>query len=136
MEKVTVAATINTPVEKVWNYWNAPEHISGWCFASPEWHAPRAENDLSVGGKFLTRMEARDGSIGFDFWGIYDAVETHTHIAYTLGDNRQVTIDFISHGDSTEVIETFDAEDQNPVEMQQMGWQAILNNFKNYTENN
>jgi uncharacterized protein YndB with AHSA1/START domain len=136
MEKVTVAATINAPVEKVWEYWNTPAHISGWCFASPEWHAPRAENDLTVGGKFLTRMEARDGSIGFDFWGIYDIVETHTHIAYTLGDNRQVTIEFISHGDHTEVIETFDAEDQNPVEMQQMGWQAILNNFKNYTENN
>jgi uncharacterized protein YndB with AHSA1/START domain len=136
MEKVTVAATINAPVEKVWNYWNAPAHINGWCFASPDWHAPHAENDLTVGGKFLTRMEARDGSIGFDFWGIYDTVETHTHIAYTLGDNRQVTIDFISHGDSTEVIEIFDAEDQNPVEMQQMGWQAILNNFKNYTETN
>ncbi len=131
---ITVTATVNAPLEKVWQSWTAPEHITNWCFASPDWCAPRAENDLRAGGKFMTRMEARDGSEGFDFEGIYSAVETHKKIAYGLSDGRKVEISFETAGDATLVTETFDAETENPVEMQRGGWQAILDNFKKYTE--
>lgn len=132
--KVTVQAVIQAPVEKVWTYWTEPEHITKWNQASDDWHAPKAENDLRVGGKFLTRMEAKDGSMGFDFGGIYDVVRMHEEISYTLGDGRKVMINFIDRGDETKVIQTFDAESSHPVEFQQAGWQAILNNFKTYTE--
>ncbi|WP_066255245.1 SRPBCC family protein [Neobacillus drentensis] len=133
-EKVTVKAVVNAPVEKVWEYWTEPKHITQWNNASDDWHTPVAENDLTVGGKFLTRMEAKDGSFGFDFGGIYDEVKLHEVISYTLGDGRKVTITFKGQGNETEVIETFDAETTNPVEMQQAGWQAILDNFKKYAE--
>ncbi|CAN5137789.1 SRPBCC family protein [soil metagenome] len=132
--KITVESTVNAPIEKVWNTWTSPEHITQWCFASPDWHAPRAENDIRTGGKFLTRMEAKDGSFGFDFEGVYDEVINHKRIAYGLGDGRQVEITFTGNGNQTKVVETFDAEGENPVEMQQAGWQAILDNFKNYAE--
>ena len=132
--KITVAATINAPVEKVWQYWSAPEHITKWCNASDDWHTPRSENDLRVGGKFLSRMEARDGSMGFDFGGVYDEVKENESIAYTIGDGRKVSIDFSTDGNATKVTETFEAESTNPVEMQRGGWQAILDNFKKYTE--
>jgi uncharacterized protein YndB with AHSA1/START domain len=131
---VTVEAMIQAPVEKVWEYWIKPEHIMQWCCASPDWHVPGAENDLQVGGKFLTRMEAKDGSFGFDFCGIYDEVKKNELIAYTMGDGRKVSILFGRYGNTTKIIETFDAEDENPVEMQRGGWQAILDNFKKYTE--
>ena len=136
MEKVqlTVQSKVNAPVEKVWDYWNAPEHIMKWNSASPDWHTPKSENDLRVGGKFSARMEAKDGSFGFDFGGVYDEVIANERIAYTMEDGRKTQITFISHGDTTEVIETFDAEGENPIEMQQAGWQAILDNFKKYTE--
>ena len=136
MEKVqiTVQSKVNARVEKVWEYWNAPEHIMKWNSASPDWHTPKSENDLRVGGKFCARMEAKDGSFGFDFGGVYDEVVANERIAYTMEDGRKTEITFINHGDTTEVIETFDAEGQNPVEMQQAGWQAILDNFKKYTE--
>ncbi|MDR7236906.1 SRPBCC family protein [Neobacillus drentensis] len=133
-EKVTVKAVVNAPVEKVWEYWTEPKHITQWNNASDDWHTPVAENDLTVGGKFLTRMEAKDGSFGFDFGGIYDEVKLNEVISYTLGDGRKVTITFKGQGNETEVIETFDAETTNPVEMQQAGWQAILDNFKKYAE--
>lgn len=133
-EKITIEATINAPIDKVWKYWNTPEDITQWCFATPEWHTPKAENDLRVGGQFLTRMEAKDGSFGFDFGGIYDIVKTNEQIAYTLGDSRTVDIRFTSNGTTTTVVETFDAETQNPIEMQRGGWQAILDSFKAYTE--
>ncbi|MCZ4243978.1 SRPBCC family protein [Pedobacter punctiformis] len=133
---ITVESTVNAPVEKVWAYWNAPEHIVKWCNASDDWHTPKAENDLKVGGKFETRMEAKDGSFGFDFGGIYDRVELHKLITYTLGDGRKVKIIFEDAGDETKITESFDAETTNSIEMQQGGWQAILNNFKNYTESN
>lgn len=133
---ITVNAIVNAPVDKVWKYWTKPEHITQWCAASPDWHAPKAENDLKVGGTFSTRMEAKDGSFGFDFGGIYDEVKTNECIAYTLGDGRKVSIHFKADGNITQVTETFEAEDQNPVEMQRGGWQAILDNFKNHTENN
>jgi uncharacterized protein YndB with AHSA1/START domain len=134
--KITVESTINAPVEKVWQYWSAPEHISKWCAASPDWHVPRAENDLQVGGKFVTRMEAKDGSFGFDFGGVYDQVKANELIEYTMEDARKVIVHFTANGDETKVVETFDAETTNPIEMQKGGWQAILDNFKNYTETN
>lgn len=134
--KITVESIINAPVEKVWEFWSAPEHITQWCSASPDWHVPKAENDLQVGGKFLTRMEAKDGSFGFDFGGVYDEVKTNELIEYTMGDGRKVDIHFSTTGNTTKVVETFDAESTNPVEMQRGGWQAILDNFKNYVEAN
>jgi uncharacterized protein YndB with AHSA1/START domain len=132
--KITVETTINAPVEKVWEYWTEPKHITKWNNASDDWHTPIAENDLTVGGKFLTRMEAKDGSFGFDFGGIYDEVKLNEVIAYTMGDGRKVTITFNGQGNETQVIETFDAETTNPIEMQQAGWQSILDNFKKYIE--
>lgn len=134
--KITVESTIQAPVEKVWRLWNTPEHIMQWCSASPDWHTPKAENDLQVGGRFLTRMEARDGSFGFDFGGAYDEVITNERIAYTMDDGRTAAIMFTADGNETKVTETFEAESQNPEEMQQAGWQAILDNFKKYTEAN
>jgi len=131
---ITIQATVNAPVEKVWKTWNAPEHIINWASPSPEWHTPRAEHELREGGKFNFRMEARDGSMGFDFGGVYDVVKTNSRIDYTIGDGRKVKIDFISVGDQTKIIETFEAETENSVEQQRTGWQAILDSFKNYTE--
>lgn len=133
---LTVEATVNAPVAKVWEYWNSPEHITKWCQASPDWHAPNSTNDLRVGGSFTTTMAAKDGSFSFDFGGIYTDVEEHKYIAYGLGDSRDVKIWFEDLGDSTKVTESFDAENQNPIEMQQGGWQAILDSFKSYTEGN
>ena len=134
--KITVENIVEAPVEKVWKLWTLPEHIKKWCNASPEWHVPKAENDLQKGGRFVTRMEAKDGSFGFDFGGAYDDVKTNELIAYTMDDGRKVEITFIRNGDKTSVIETFEAETQNPLEMQQGGWQAILDNFKKYVEIN
>jgi uncharacterized protein YndB with AHSA1/START domain len=134
-KKIIVETTVQAPVEKVWEYWTEPTHITKWNTASEEWHTPFAENDLQVGGKFLSRMEAKDGSFGFDFGGVYDDVRLNEGIAYTLEDGRKVTISFISQGDETKVIETFDAESTNPIEMQEAGWQAILDNFKKYINN-
>ena len=133
---ITIEATVNAPVEKVWKTWSSPEDITKWCAASDDWHVPHAENDLTVGGKFSTRMEAKDGSFGFDFGGIYDEVVTNKTINYTLGDGRKVKISFTSDGDKTTIVETFDPESENPIEMQRGGWQAILDNFKKYTEAN
>lgn len=133
---ITVENTINAPLQKVWEYWTKPEHIVKWCYASDDWHTPRAENDLRVGGSFSSRMEAKDGSFGFDFGGIYDEVKDNEYIEYTIGDGRKVRISFSGSEESTKVIESFEAEDTHPVEMQKGGWQAILDNFKKYTENN
>ncbi|MBN2440728.1 MAG: SRPBCC family protein [Spirochaetales bacterium] len=132
--KITVEVIVKSPVEKVWEYWTSPEHVINWNFASDEWHSPKAENDLRVKGKFNYRMEARDGSFGFDFWGIYDDIKENEFIAYTLGDERKVTIQFIPDNLETKLIETFEAESTNSLELQQNGWQAILNNFKKYAE--
>jgi uncharacterized protein YndB with AHSA1/START domain len=132
--KVTVQAVIQAPVEKVWTYWTEPEHITKWNQASADWHSPKAENDLRVGGKFVTRMEAKDGSMGFDFGGVYDVVKQHEAISYTMGDGRRVDITFAVQGNETKVTEIFDAENTHPVDFQQAGWQAILDNFKTYTE--
>lgn len=135
MEQIKVEASINEPVEKVWEAYTNPAHITKWAFADASWHAPRAENDLRVGGKFVTRMEAKDGSAGFDFSGVYDEVEPRTRIAYTMdGDARKVVVTFEEIGNSTHVAVIFDPEKQNPIEMQRSGWQGILENFKTYTE--
>ncbi|QGQ94659.1 polyketide cyclase [Paenibacillus psychroresistens] len=131
---ITVETTVNAPVEKVWEYWTEPQHITNWYYASEEWHAPNAENDLRVGGKFLTRMEAKDGSFGFDFSGVYDEVRLGEFISYSLGDERKVAITFISQENDTKVIQAFDAENTNSTEMQKAGWQAILDTFKKYSE--
>ena len=131
---ITVEALINAPIEKVWINWTLPEHITQWNNASDDWHTTSAINDLQVGGKFSARMEAKDGSFGFDFWGVYDEVKTNELISYTLGDGRKVSISFNSDGNTIKVTETFEAEEENPVEMQRGGWQAILDNFKKYTE--
>lgn len=134
--RITVECVVNAPAEKVWKYWNQPEHITQWCSASDDWHAPKATNDLQVGGNFSTRMEAKDGSFGFDFGGVYDEVKTNELIEYTMGDGRKVEVHFTPNGNETRIVETFDAENTHSIEMQQGGWQAILNNFKMYTEAN
>lgn len=131
---ITIEATVNAPFEKVWNYWTGPEHITQWNTASDDWHTTQAENDLQVGGKFTSRMEAKDGSFGFDFGGTYTEVDTHTKIAYTLDDDRMVSITFTPTADGIKVIESFEAETQNSEDLQRTGWQAILDNFKKYTE--
>jgi len=121
--KITVQNVINATVEKVWQLWTAPEHITKWCAASDDWHTTRAENDVRAGGKFLSRMEAKDGSSGFDFGGVYDNVKKHELIEYTMGDGRKVSVTFSGEGNSTKVVETFEAENENPIEMQRGGWQ-------------
>lgn len=131
---ITVENTINAPVEKVWQYWTKPEHITQWNNASDDWHTPRAENDLRAGGSFVSRMEAKDGSFGFDFGGVYDAITTNEYLEYTLGDGRKVKINFTADGNKTKISESFEAESINSTEMQRGGWQAILDNFKKYTE--
>lgn len=135
-ETITVEALVNASINKVWQFWTTPEHITKWNNASEDWHTTRAENDLRIGGKFLSRMEAKDGSFGFDFEGIYTDVITNEKISYTILDDRKVDITFSPTENGIQITETFEAENQNPLEMQKMGWQAILNNFKNYTEKN
>lgn len=131
---ITVTAEINAPVEKVWTCWTEPEHIVRWNQASDDWHTPRADNDLRAGGRFLCRMEARNGSQGFDFTGLYTRVIMCKQIEYTLDDARKVKISFASAGDTTTVTESFEAEQVYSPELQKSGWQAILNNFKSYVE--
>ena len=137
MEKtpITVQTTVAAPMDKVWNAWITPEDIVNWNNASDDWHTPKAENDLRVGGKFIYRMEARDGSVGFAFTGIYKEVTPKAKIVYKLEDDRKVVVTFEEVNGSVTVTEVFDPEDQNSVELQQAGWQAILDNFRQYTEN-
>jgi len=131
---ITVETTVNAPLEKVWKFWTEPDHITKWNQASDDWHAPYAENDLKVDGKFKTTMAAKDGSMSFDFEGIYTTVEKHQLIEYTIIDGRKVKIQFTAKGNETLVTETFEAENTFPIEMQRGGWQSILDNFKKYTE--
>jgi uncharacterized protein YndB with AHSA1/START domain len=133
---VTVETIIKAPVEKVWNYWTEPKHITHWCNASDDWHAPYAENDLHVDGKFKTTMAAKDGSVSFDFEGVYTNVQQYKVIEYIILDGRKVKITFSSQGNETKVVETFETENVNPVEMQRGGWQSILDNFRKYVEAN
>ena len=131
---IRVNTIVDAPIEKVWKQWTSPEDIILWNHASDDWHSPRAENDLRIGGRFSYRMEAKDGSVGFDFWGIYDQVIIHKLTDCTLGDGRKLEVAFTAKGDRTEVVETFEAESTNSIELQRIGWQAILDNFKNYAE--
>lgn len=134
--RITVTVTVNAPVEKVWKLWSSPEAIMQWCSASPDWHVPAAQNDLREGGKFSTTMAAKDRSMQFDFEGVYDKVEEHKAISYSMTDGRKVDITFEEGDNVTKIIETFDPENQNPIEMQRAGWQAIMDNFKSYVESN
>lgn len=132
--RITVEAATRVPVAKVWEAWNTPGDIMQWNTPDPSWHSPSSENDLKVGGKFKHRMEAKDGSFGFDFEGIYDKVELHKEITYTMGDGRKATTLFSEQDGKTFIATTFDAETENDTEIQKQGWQAILNNFVNYIE--
>ncbi len=139
-EKITIETTTTAPIEKVWEYWNAPEHITKWAFASNDWEAPYAENDIRTGGKFKTTMAAKDGSASFDFTGTYTNVVLNELIEYDMDKApneeipRHVKIEFIETSSGVKIIETFDTENENPIEMQRGGWQAILENFKKYVE--
>lgn len=134
MEKIRIETSIKAPAEKVWGLFTDPAHITQWSAASDDWHTTKAENDVREGGRFSSRMEAKDGSFGFDFAGTYTLVNKPEQIYYTLDDNRKVEIRFISDGITTQILQAFEPEQENPVEMQQMGWQAILDNFKKYAE--
>jgi len=131
---ITVQTVIKAPVKKVWRLWSEPDHIINWCTATDEWHTPKAENDLKVGGRFLTRMEAKDGSSGFDFTGKYEKVELYKEIDYVIDDGRKVKITFDEKNNETTVMESFDAENINSAEEQKTGWQAIMDSFKKYVE--
>lgn len=131
---ITVSVQTNVNLSFVWEHFTNPIHIVKWYFAAPDWHAPFAENDLNVGGLFKTRMEAKDGTFGFDFWGTYSAITLYKQLDCVLGDNRKMTILFSEDGNQTIIKESFEPETENTIELQQAGWQAILNNFKNYIE--
>lgn len=133
---IAIGTTVSAPVEKVWEYWTEPEHIRQWNSASPDWHCPRAENDTSIGGTFSYRMESKDGHEGFDYKGSYDHVRRYETLKCTLDDGRRVWVKFIAEGSQTHINEHFEAEETNSLEVQEQGWQAILDNFKKYVENN
>jgi uncharacterized protein YndB with AHSA1/START domain len=133
--KITVTATVNADSKKVWDYYTNRAHIIHWNFAHPSWHCPKAENDMKIGGTYKARMEARDGSFGFDFVAVYTEIIDRKEFTYGFGD-RSATVKFNEFDNDTEVIVTFDPETTNPIERQQEGWQAILDNFKAYTESN
>lgn len=131
---IKVETTVNAPVEKVWNLYTNPEDVTQWNHASDDWHSPKAENDFRPGGTFVYRMEAKDGSFGFDFSGTYDEIRLYEFIEYTLEDGRKVKIDFGGEGNVTHVVVVFEAEHTHTEELQRSGWQAILDNFKKYVE--
>ncbi len=133
---ITVETSVKAPIDKVWRYWSEPEHITRWATASDDWHAPYADNDLRKDGKFKTTMAAKDGSFSFDFEGVYTNVKQNNVIEYVMGDGRKAKILFEEKGNETRIVETFNPENENPLDMQRDGWQAILNNFKKYTESN
>jgi uncharacterized protein YndB with AHSA1/START domain len=136
MEPITIQATIQATKDKVWDYYTEPKHITNWNFASDDWCCPSATNHLMVGGKYSARMEARDGSFGFDFEGIYDEVVIGERIDLTFMDSRKMTVVFSENENNTRVQISFEPETENPIELQRDGWQMILNNFKKYTEGN
>ncbi len=133
-EQITINAIVAAPPETVWQYWTKPDHITQWNFASDDWCCPSAETDVKVGGQYKARMEAKDGSFGFDLEAVYDKVSAPSLLVYTMSDGRTVTTNFESQGGSTKVTTSFDAEEENSIDMQRDGWQAILNNFKSYVE--
>lgn len=132
--KITVATTVDRPSKEVWEMWTSPGHITNWNFASDDWQCPTAENDLREGGKFVSRMEAKDGSAGFDFSGVYDEIILHKLIAYTMDDGRKVRINFDEKEGKTKITQIFEAEDSHSIDEQKNGWQSIMDNFKKYAD--
>jgi uncharacterized protein YndB with AHSA1/START domain len=133
-EPITIQTTTNAALSKAWEYWNKPEDIMGWAFASDDWEATEAENDLREGGRFKIVMAAKDKSTSFDFGGTYTVLKEHELIEYAMDDGRHVKVEFAETPVGTRITETFDPEDENPAEMQRAGWQSILDNFKKYAE--
>lgn len=131
---ITIKTSVHAPLQQVWECWTSPEHIVKWNAASEDWHCPRATNDLREGGCFTSRMEAKDGSMGFDFGGVYTKVIPMETIAYTMGDDRKVKVHFEEREGKTNVVEIFEPEEENSRERQQEGWQSILDKFKEYTQ--
>ena len=131
---ITVLAKIDAPIQTVWKCWTTPENIVKWNHASDDWHTTHAEVDLREGGKFNSRMEAKDGSFGFDFYGVYEKIVVNQLIECLLGDGRTMRVEFVARDEKTEVIETFEAETMNTIDLQRFGWQAILDNFKKHVE--
>ena len=131
---ITVQAAVHAPISSVWELWTLPEHIRGWNFASDDWHAPKSINDPITGGRFVYTMAAKDGSMSFDFSGTYTRVIPHQLMEYTMDDGRKAKVSFVNENGNTLIVEDFEAESENSIEMQKAGWQAILNNFKSYAE--
>lgn len=131
---ITIEGIVKAPIEKVWKCWTEPEHIVRWAFASDDWEAPAAENDVRPGGRFKTVMAAKDGSTRFDFTGTYTDIKEHKRIAYDMTDGRHVDVTFAETPNGVRVTETFDPEQENTIEMQRAGWQTILENFKKHVE--
>jgi len=134
--KIIVHTSVQAPIDKVWEYFTEPTHICQWNHASDDWHCPKAENDLQVGGKFSYTMAAKDGSFQFDFGGTYTQVIKNKYIGYILGDGREVEVCFEEMSDGIQLVESFDPENENSQEQQRFGWQSILDNFKKHTEEN
>ncbi len=134
MPTITVTTTVNAPLSKVWQYFTQPEHIMNWNNASPDWHCPAATNNLVAGGEFHYTMAAKDGSYSFDFNGTYEGLEKESVIVYFIEDGRKVIVTFEETAEGVLVTEVFEPEEVNSMELQKMGWQAILDNFKKYTE--
>jgi uncharacterized protein YndB with AHSA1/START domain len=134
-EKITIRTTVSADKQKVWDYYTKPEHITKWNFADPSWHCLTATNDMTIGGRYIARMEAKDGSFGFDFDAVYTAIHLGESFTYEFG-GRFATVEFRETNGQTEVTVTFDPETENSIELQINGWQAILDNFKKYTETN
>ncbi|MEY4204677.1 MAG: hypothetical protein RL013_2381 [Bacteroidota bacterium] len=134
--KITIQAVVAADRQKVWNCYTQPEHITKWNFATDTWHCPAASNDMRVGGKYLARMEAKDGSFAFDFEAVYNEIVDGEKFTYTMPDNREIQVSFEKMDDKTRVTVTFDPENVNPVDLQRDGWQSILDNFKRYAEEN
>lgn len=134
MKLLTVRATIKAALDEVWNYWTNPNHIMHWNFASADWHCPSATNKLVVGGEFHYVMAAKDGSESFDFWGTYQSIEFNKHIDILIGDGRKMMVSFEETSEGTLLTEQFEPETMNAIELQEAGWQSILDNFKNYVE--
>ena len=134
MAFITVSTTINAPLSTVWEKWTSPAHIQNWNFASPDWHCPKASTDLQVGGEFHYEMAAKDGSMSFDFWGTYLEINPEQSLHIFIGDGRNMQVTFETTEAGTKVTEHFEPENQNPEDMQQAGWQMILDNFKTYAE--
>lgn len=132
---ITVRTVVIKPIDEIWECWNSPDDIVNWYTASKDWHTPKAENDLTIGKKFCYRMEAKDGSFGFDFSGTYTNIVKNKKIEFTLDDGRKVKVDFITWDKNTEIVEFFEPEKTNPNDLQQAGWQSIMDNFKRYIEN-